>query len=298
MGFNVFAVTPASNSDGRGDATGAFIPGATRFARAYGGSFRTFNNLGDNPKRNFLRAIQEGPGSLDVFAYFGHGWRTQLGSAHIYTDRDMDEFADALRDKLKADSIVVLYACWAGVAGGFSTMLQQKIGRGVWVYAHTSAGHSFANPDVSEVQQSRDPRYRLLYRNELRVAWNEALHYTDMWLRFPVMSDEYVERELNAIRLLGRWRVPESKTYMFQWSRTTGTYDGLASLNRNPDGTVRDVTGGRRGTWTIRDDLELTWNTGESETWSMPLNPTSQSIEGLSGSARRMVHTLPGRPQT
>ena len=36
MGYNVFAVTPATNGDDRKDATGAFIPGAQRLARAYG----------------------------------------------------------------------------------------------------------------------------------------------------------------------------------------------------------------------------------------------------------------------
>jgi hypothetical protein len=132
MGYNVFAVTPATNSDDRKDATGAFIPGAQRLAHAYGGSFKTFDNAGADTKAKFLQTIKDGPGALDMFAYFGHGWTTQLGSAKIYTEQDIDDLAEVLQGKLNQDATVVLYACWAGSAGGFSTKLQEKIGCGVW----------------------------------------------------------------------------------------------------------------------------------------------------------------------
>ena len=82
MAYQVFAVTPATNSDDKCDATGAFIPGAQRFAHAYNGSFRAFDNVGSLVKKNFLKTIEDGPGSLDMFAYFGHGYKTQLGSAN------------------------------------------------------------------------------------------------------------------------------------------------------------------------------------------------------------------------
>ena len=195
MGYNVFGVTPATNSDDRKDATGAFIPGAQRLARAYGGSFKSFDNVGADTKKNFLQTIKDGPGSLDMFAYFGHGWTTQLGSAKIYTKKDIDDLAEVLQGKLNQDATVVLYACWAGSSGGFSTKLQEKIGCGVWVYGHTSKGHSFANPDVSEVQQSRSPKFTELFKGDLRAAWAESLLYTDMWLRFPIMWNMYIERD-------------------------------------------------------------------------------------------------------
>lgn len=163
MAYQVFAVTPATNSDDKCDATGAFLPGAQRFANAYNGAFKSFNNVGSQVKKNFLQTIKDGPGSLDIFAYFGHGYKTQLGSAKIYTDQDLEDFAAVLKEKLKPSATVVLYACWAGIEGGFSTKLQEKIGPGVWVYGHTTLGHSYANPDVSEVQQSRSPRFRRLF---------------------------------------------------------------------------------------------------------------------------------------
>ncbi|MCV5090627.1 hypothetical protein OFC13_28775, partial [Escherichia coli] len=85
MAYQVFAVTPATNSDDKCDATGAFIPGAQKFAAAYNGSYKTFNNMAANAKKEFLQTIEDGPGSLDMFAYFGHGYTSQLGSAKIYT---------------------------------------------------------------------------------------------------------------------------------------------------------------------------------------------------------------------
>lgn len=298
MSYNVFALTPASNSDDKNDATGAFIPGAQRFAKAFGGSYKSFDNVGSGTKKKFLDALRDGPGSLDVFAYFGHGWNTQLGSAKIYTDKDTDEFAEVLREKLKPSATVILYACYAGSANGFSTRLMEKVGRDTWVYGHTSLGHSFANPDVSEVQPSRSPTWRELFKGDLRAAWSEALHYTDMWLRFPIMWDVYIERELNAIRLLGSWQIPGGAKYVFEWSKTPGTYDSLEAINVNPDGTVKDDANGRRGTWTIADSLEISWDTGETETWPMPLRPTGQTIDGIPGVAQRLKHTLAGKGQT
>jgi hypothetical protein len=298
MGYNVFAVTPSQNSDNRNDATGAFIPGAQRIAKAYRGAFRTFNNASSNTKKNFLDTIRDGPGSLDMFCYFGHGSKGQLGSAKIYNDKDMDQLAEVLKQKLNPGGVIVLYACSAGMSNGFSTNLQAKIGRDCWIYGHTSVGHSFANPDVSEVQQSRSPGYRDLFRGELRAAWSEALHYTDMWLRFPLMWDEYIERELNAIRLLGSWTVPGGKSYIFTWSRQNGTYDTLDSLNTLPVGQVEDRNGKRKGTWVVDRRLEITWDSGDTETWSMPIKPGAQEIHGTFGFATRTKHTLAGKQQT
>jgi hypothetical protein len=298
MAYNVFAVTPATNSDDKKDATGAFLPGAQRFANAFGGSFRSFNNVGAQVKKTFLQTLEDGPGGLDIFAYFGHGYKTQLGSAKIYTDKDMDQLADVLKTKMNLGGIIVLYACWAGFPGGFSTKLQEKIGRSVWIYGHTTLGHSYANPNVSEVQQDRNPRFRLLFDGSpLTAAWAEALRYTDMWIRFPVMWDEYIERELNAIRLLGKWKVQGGKTYVFEWSKTNGKYIGLDSINANPSGAERDDASKEKGSWVIDRRLEIRWDGGAREEWAMPLDPLAQQVIGVSGFATRLTHTLPGKSQ-
>jgi hypothetical protein len=147
------------------------------------------------------------------------------------------------------------------------------------------------------VQPARSPTFTELFKGDLRAAWAESLLYTDMWLRFPIMWNTYIERELNAIRLLGKWSVPGAKTYVFEWSRENGTYDSLDSLNKNPEGTVKDEAGRGRGSWTIGESLEISWDSGDCETWSMPLQPIAQPIVGVSGFAKRLGHTQPGRSQ-
>jgi hypothetical protein len=298
MAYQVFAVTPATNSDDKCDATGAFIPGAQKFAAAYNGSYKTFNNMAANAKKEFLQTIEDGPGSLDMFAYFGHGYTSQLGSAKIYTDKDINDLAEILKKKLKNDATVVLYACLAGAERGFSSQLQEKLKPNIWVYGHTTVGHSFTNPDVSEVQGVRSPRYRKLFADsELRGAWQEALAYTDMWLRFPIMWDEYIIRELNAIRLLGKWKVSGNKIYIFEWNKQNGKYGQLSDLNMKPDGTIRDETGRRSGTWKVDEVVRIFWDTGETENWALPVKPNLQPILGGTSTATRLSHTKPGKAQ-
>lgn len=302
MSYKAFAVTPANNSKNN-DASGAFIPGAQHFAKAFKGTFKTFNNVHGQSKKNFLAEIDAAPGPLDLFAYFGHGWNTQLHTAEIYTESDINELAEALKAKLKPNSIAIFYACLAGIENGFTLKLQQKLGADVWIYGHTSVGHSFANPDVSEAQRARNPGYRRLYPygTDLRGPWAEALLYTDMWLRFPIMWDVYIERELYAIRLLGTWKVTiggKAQTYTFKWSKTDGTFDDLDSINQNPSGTV-SATGGGAGTWTIDEQVQISWNSGAKETWNLPLKVAAQtgSIDGIPLTATRLTHTKPGKAQ-
>jgi hypothetical protein len=312
MSYKAFAITPTNNQDDKKDATGAFIPGAQKFANAFKGSFRKFNNLPGESKKSFLKTIvDEAPNGLDLFAYFGHGWNTQLGSAGINTDGDIDQLAEILKKKLNPGAIIILYACYAGIENGFSTKLQKKLGGyNIWIYGHSTLGHSFANPDVTEVQEARNPRFRRLYpaSSPLRSPWNEALHYTDMWIRFPVMWDEYIDRELYAIRLLGRWKVNvagKTKTYIFSWDKKNGIYTDLDSINKNPTGTVKEQVpgnpaGGDEGTWEIDRQVQISWKSGAKETWDLPLNVLSQT--GTAGgrviNAKRETHTLPGKPQT
>ncbi|PYJ69574.1 MAG: hypothetical protein DME76_08500 [Verrucomicrobia bacterium] len=85
--------------------------------------------------------------------------------------------------------------------------------------------------------------------------------------------------------------------YVFEWSKANGTYDSLASLNQNPKGTVSDETSRRNGTWTIGEELEISWASGEREKWPMPLKPAAQSISGVTGFATRLSRTLAGKSQ-
>ena len=145
------------------------------------------------------------------------------------------------------------------------------------------------------MQQSRSPKFTELFKGDLRAAWAESLLYTDMWLRFPIMWNIYIERELNAIRPLEKRSVPGSKSYVFEWAKANGTYDSLESLNKDSEGTVKDEAGRLQGTWTIGEAVEISWDSGPCETWAMPLQPIAQPIVGVSGFAKRLVHTQAGK---
>ena len=209
--FTAFAIAPSQNTGTQHDANGAFHPGAQKFANAYNAPWRTFENTGKRAKvqQNFYDTIDQFcPAGIDLFAYFGHGIPSGLPSPHIY-ESDLDDLVRVLLPKVSKPFVCVLYACSAGAANGFSGKLREKLGSDVWVYAHTTVGHSYMNPDVSEEMADNTPSYRLLYPygSDLRAAWSEALHYTDLWLRYPLLYDRALAAEVNARRLLGSWEV-------------------------------------------------------------------------------------------
>jgi hypothetical protein len=306
LSYQTYAVAAGINKDGKGDATGAFIPGAQKFSRINGGSYKVFEN-GGNGKKNFLDAVSAGLSCLDFFAYFGHGWESttdfihgQLGSAGIISDTDLDEFAAILKTKITDTATIALYACWAGKENGLTTRLQRKLGGNVWIYGHTCAGHSFMNPAVSEVNTMA---YRKMYPygDDLYSAWAEALQYTDLWARFPMLIDSDIARELYAIRLSGKWRVgagSTSKTYQFEWKPSTGTYDE-SNIAIWPSGAVTQVGTKNRGTWAIDDVMQVFWEDGTEETWELPLNAKLEKIKigTQSATAVRTSHAQVGSMQ-
>ncbi len=305
MSYQTYAVAAGVNTKD-GDATGAFIPGAQKFSKIYGGSYKVFDN-GKSGKKNFLEAVGAAPSCLDLFAYFGHGWESstdcthgQLGSAGIISDQDLDEFATILKTKITDTATIALYACWAGKEKGLTTRLQSKLGGNVWIYGHTCAGHSYTNPAVSEVNKMA---YRKMYPygSDLYSAWSEALQYTDLWARFPMLTDSDITRELYAVRLSGKWRVAAggiSKTYQFDWTPSTGACDEF-NIAVYPSGSVTEVGTKNRGTWAIDDVMQVFWEGGTQEAWELPLNPKLEKvmIGTRSATAVRASHAQVGRLQ-
>jgi len=291
--MRVYAIATGDNdTSGKypGDCTGAFIPGARRIASAYGGGYATFHNAQshEGARDDLIKAVNDMPGGLDMFAYFGHGVKTQLGNMIWEADRQL--FADAIRAKLSDGASVMLYSCLAGQPGGVTEALRDLIGKRVWVYGHTTAKHSFLNPDISEAHNGAGARFRMIYDiigSDLSAAWADALQFTDMWLRFPLMHYDDIKKELNAIRLVGTWSVPGQSDYIFTWPIKNGSYTTEDSLCVNPNGVVQDAVTRETGTWEIDDELIVTWSAVDKERWSMPVNPNGQMIKNASGFARR-----------
>jgi hypothetical protein len=305
--FKTFAIAPSQNTGTQHDANGAFHPGAQKFAAAYNSPWRTYENSGSakKVKQNFYDAIDQFcPSSIDLFAYFGHGIPSGLPSPHIY-EADIDDFVQVLAPKMSKPFVCVLYACSSGAANGFSTKLREKLGGDVWVYGHTTVGHSYMNPDVSEVMADNTPAYQLLYPygSDMRAAWSEALHYTDLWLRYPLLYKRALDAEVNARRLLGTWEVSgagAARIYEFDNPGTAWNQNSDVDIDAPPSGTVRAVDPKKRsslidqGTWEITDRVNVKWRGGGMEFWPLPLKAVGQQFTAgvTTQTAKRLNHTL------
>jgi hypothetical protein len=308
MSITAFAVAAGQNTGDKNDATGAFLPGAQQFAKAYGCAWRQFDNSGEDHaqvRKRFYDTIETNcPGGTNLFAYFGHGIAAGLPSPNVYGG-DLDDLLKVLGPKISRPFVAVLYACSAGSAGGFTGKLREKLGDSAWVYGHTTAGHSFLNPDVSEEAACNSPTFRALYPSgaELRGPWAEALKYTDLWLRFPLLEDAAIAAEVNARRLLGEWEVTVSgapRRCAFDQPYEAWTLTSGRDIDKAPSGTVKVANPKKtssaleEGTWEITSQLTVTWNSGATEVWQLPLRLAGQ--QGTAGgsqlTARRLGHSL------
>lgn len=301
--IRAFAIAPLKNTGGRNDAVGAFHPGAQAFSSAYNCVSRSFDNYGDGKGvlRRFLDQIDHHcPGGVNYFAYFGHGIPAGLASAHCY-GAHLDELIEVLRPKINKPLVIILYACSCGVANAYTNKLRQALGGQVWVYGHTTVGHSYMNPQVSEESSENSPTYRLMYPvgHDLRGPWADALKYTDLWLRFPLMEDYQIDRELCGRRLMGKWEISglgALRHYQFDWKPTSWKEGAFA---RVPNGKVTLLDPAKPssprsvGTWRIKKTLKVSWDSGSEETWRLPLKVVGQQADadGSRLTARRV-----GRP--
>jgi|SRR5689334_8994339 len=186
------------NKEGRHDATGAFIPGARHFAKKH--------LLGEpiwlddtNDRDTVIDGIANARG-LNVIAYFGHGTPNGLPSANI-TKKHLDKLASAIIGAAASDCRVIFYACSTGIPNGFAQDLADRLGGHIVVYGHTCPGHSFTNPYVT--------RYPFVYEDTQPFLvepggtyWGPWYRHikgkSDIWMRFPFMSKEEVEAELEG----------------------------------------------------------------------------------------------------
>jgi len=168
---NVLVFYSNRNTNGKKDATGAFIPEATNFKQVNNIPDELF--LGVNLKKvkaskrreivlDKLNSIEK---PLDGIAFFGHGW--PQGIQFGFRREHIEELVKAMSFVCKRDCKVVLYACLAAendirdnivkdigpaTKGGFADKLRDAMVRegfvGGHVDAHKTAGHTTRNPYV------------------------------------------------------------------------------------------------------------------------------------------------------
>lgn len=189
---------PNHNSEGRHDASGAFVPGARAFAALHG-----INNIvwltGRDNASLILDALR-GQSGLGVVAYFGHGLQSGLPSADLWW-QDIPRLAASIRAACAPKAQVVLYACTAGKPGCFAERLAMMIGSGVRVWGHTCAGHSFTNPYVTRYPYDflNDTPYLVEPTSARWRAWHQLIKgRSNIWARYPFMSQATVEREIDT----------------------------------------------------------------------------------------------------
>jgi hypothetical protein len=219
----VFA--PKHNRPGRSDATGAFIPEATRFLARHGLSrkrLQLIDNTGEKSSGGPARMRKQ---VLDVLAaqgevdeqlltgvmFFCHGWKTglQLG----FRIAQVRRLAEAIAAVGGRDVRVCLYACNAGKNvnrddrddleqyggnGGFADRLRDALCEAgavdCCVDAHTTAGHATRNPNVRRFEGMGSPTggsggYYIVHRTKPQLwrKWRTALR-SGMRYDFPFME--------------------------------------------------------------------------------------------------------------
>jgi hypothetical protein len=262
------------------DASGAFMVGARRFKQIHGLADPVFfdNSLEYAQRRKqILDAIENADSGLEVFAYFGHGWKTSLPSGGFQM-KQIPDLAAALSKKAADKIVVILYACWAGVGGGPAEGLWSGLGGKGVVYGHTSRKHTFANPDtvVFGRDDLKPPGPVVGTGDPLWKNWSKDIidQKNDLWARFPFMTKDELEAELIAPEYLaGRWKVHHDQK---------STWDNVFFMDKT---VVKTGHGNNpfvvldNGTWDVNHhNLLVTWSDGTIDRWPLHLALHNQNV--------------------
>jgi hypothetical protein len=280
--------------DGESDSTLAFQIGANQFHAINHVSSAPvlFDNTGEQQgqyetvKKRVIKAIADGGSSApwDAVAIFCHGGANALWSAGLIGDKGAQALADAIRPRAAANVTIILYACSAGQAGGFASMLADKLsGLNAKVYGHTTAKHTYANPDTV-LHPGGEP---VIAKNSpLWTNWSKDIvdQSNDLWARFPFMSDKQLEAELSAPEyLLGRWKVGSKSNHWYNVF-----FDDLSIYETTAESkyTISDT-----GQWSAdAHKVTVTWSGGNKDVWPLHLSLHGQHVRSADNEGKITVH--------
>lgn len=266
------------------DSIYAFQIGASRFQAINEVSSQPvlFDNTGEEVghyaavEARVLSAIATGgsAGPWEAVAVFCHGGADALWSAGLRGASGAQALANALRPRCAANVVIVLYACNAGQSGGFASKLANELSDlNATVYGHTSARHTFANPDTT-VFPADEPviaRSSPLWKN-----WNDDIidQSNDLWARFPFMTQAELEAELSAPEyLLGRWKVGTRDNYWNDVFFADGTVYQAGAADYNKYAIYQ------YGKWTAdAHSVKVIWDGGGTEDWRLHLHLHAQPV--------------------
>lgn len=203
----------ATRNTTKPDATGAFVPEAKAFAKVHGAELAGYDNKLDvGRRRAAVRSILRARSSVQLLAFFGHGYRDGMQTGHHmpHVEDLADDIAYACAPRY--DRLVVyLAACSTArqldvARGGFADALRDALSaRGIagHIDAHTTAGHTTRNPHVQRFEMGAPPDelagdWIVAPDDPLWRAWVRALKSGNLRLRFPLMSRDEIRAELSA----------------------------------------------------------------------------------------------------
>jgi hypothetical protein len=235
---NILVIYSDTNTHGKSDATGAFMPEAEAFAKVH--QVPSENMVGIRcPRVN--KGIRRGKvldamyqrgqhRPLDAIVFFGHGW--PQGIQFGFNRSQIPELVDRMGEFCHPDAKVVLFACLAAendvrdklvtglgpaTDGGFADilrdeMVRQGMNKG-WVDGHKTAGHTSWNPFLVRFlcEDVDDPQFGAVGgawlvapRSQLWKKWIKALkdQKSGMRYRFPFMSEIEIKAELLGARII------------------------------------------------------------------------------------------------
>jgi hypothetical protein len=281
--MNGFVIAPLHNRPEPRDAE-TFHAGAKAFSALHGLPAPAFFENDDKAQANFLGQLQAAEGGWDVFVYFGHGEGHGLPSAELYGRDGAALLAEAIKARANMGIKVVLYAGNAGKPGGFASWLAEELSSiKASVYAQVPPpGHAYTNASVATYPGgqwviSRSHRLWGDWQRDMKAGKNS------LWARFPFLTREQLEGELEAPdHLLGRWHV---RGKMGSWDVV---FFGDRVAVRTEGGSRFAVMG--TGAWSVTGHrLTVAWESGDTETWALPLTLREQSVKCSSGGETRML---------
>jgi hypothetical protein len=222
----------STNSKGRKDATGAFIPEAKNFSKIHnipeedqvGIDCRKLEKW-DRRKIVYNVLNEQKNDSLSKLAFFCHGFPTHIQFG-IYLNH-LGELADILADKLSNNAKIIFYACSTmssfnkGVSDGLfenddgpcvkdgfcdtlRDRLVEKTDKYFEIFGHTGPGHATMFPYVAKVSPIEHVTEDMDGANwvisplsrDLWKSWCIKLKKTDLRYKFPWLTKEELTSQL------------------------------------------------------------------------------------------------------
>lgn len=209
--MKALAIHATKNTNGKSDASGAFVPEAVAFQKLYACHREGFDNtLPEAARRAQVEGILARYRELELVAIFCHGYRRGLQTGHTLAT------VNALADRIAACSApnvrVVLYACSTAHAlnrtrGGFADALRDALtarGKTGHVDGHTTAAHATRNAMLQrfymgEPESETAGDWFVEPKTPLWSRWRAALR-GDLRFRFPTMNVPEVYAALQGAR--------------------------------------------------------------------------------------------------